>query len=253
MTAQLVRIGASRLSVRVHLSDDVATGCFWGEADESGAQTLVEAAETLLLAPAEHLVFDLSRLDRASEWGVRALAGNIAEAHRLSKVVTLVRCPEWLCEALRRYGTGGPVRHAGSLAAATGGALGMADRTLAITMRSVPEVLPRVGRAILAFLQAHGVATAEVDRVCDAAEAACNHAVNHRSPDGPRNRVSISLHAEPDALILEVLDECDPPATRHPDAGWDDCIEAARQASDGLEVLPDALGTVWRFTWRGAS
>src|SRR5205085_2807895 len=140
----LIRIGDSRLSVEAISVDPCIVGAFRGIADQTALKTLLEASDLLVTAPQARLVLDLQELQEATLWCAGTVARMIRQANRMGKEVYLVRCPAWFYEQLEANGLNGPVRHAGSLAAATDGLLGNSQSTLSLCLRSAPENLRRL-------------------------------------------------------------------------------------------------------------
>jgi len=255
LSQSLIRIGDSRLSVEAVSIDPCIVGSFRGIADHTALTTLLEATDLLVTAPQARLVLDLQELQEATAWCAGTVARMIREGHRMGKEVYLVRCPGWFYEQLETNGLNGPVRHAGSLAAATDGLLGIAQSTLSLCLRSAPENLRRL-RAVLNVVAARLLLSEEEQyQVQTAVGEACTNAITHGSPMKLRNQVLVSFHLNADALIIDVADEgpgFDPnsiPAPRAEDMlehGYG--IHLMRQLMDRLEYFRDSGGTVVRLT-----
>jgi serine/threonine-protein kinase RsbW len=226
-------------------------------ADDGAMRTLLEAGELLVAARQPRLVFDLEALQEATPWCVGTVARTIREAHRVGKEIFLVRCPDWFYRELVASGLGGPVKHAGSLAAATDGLLGQSRSTMSLCLRSVPTHLRRL-RAVIGVLGAElPISDEGLQQVKTAVGEACTNAMTHGSPLGARNQILVSFHVGSDALIVDVADEgpgFDPALVPEPDPtalrehGYG--LHIMRQLMDRLECFPDTAGTVVRLTKR---
>jgi serine/threonine-protein kinase RsbW len=254
-SAGLIRIGESPLSVETMEVPPCVVGAFRGVADEGAMRTLLEAGDRLVTARPPRLVLDLEALVASTPWCAGTVARTIREAHRVGKEVTLVRCPDWFYHQLAVSGLGGPVKHAGSLAAATDGLLGQAQATMSLCLRSVPTHLRRL-RSVIGVLGAELPISEEgLQQVKTAVGEACANAMTHGSPLGARNQILVSFHAGCDALIVDVADEgpgFDPALVPEPDPaalrehGYG--LHIMRQLMDRLECFPDSGGTVVRLT-----
>lgn len=224
-----------------------------GALDEAAFDTLQQVHELLTGAAEPRLVLELGEVSSVSAVAAAALSRSLREAHRVGKEIQFVRCPDWLHRQLLREGTGGTVRHTGSLAAATEGQLDDSHSTWTLSLRSAPEHLRRL-REIISIL-GRGISDEDLQQVKTAVGEACTNAITHGSPLGRRNNVQVSFHLGPRSLIVEVADEgpgFDPEAVPEPNAedleehGYG--IYMMRQLMDRLEYFRDGAGTVVRLT-----
>ena len=254
-TAGLIRIGESPLTLETREVPPCVVGILRGAADDTAVPTLVEAGDRLVTAGQPRMVLDFEGLREATPSAAGTVARTIREAHRVGKEVFLVRCPDWFYRTLVASGLGGPVRHAGSLAAATDGLLGQAQSTMSLCLRSEPTHLRRL-RAVIGVLGAELPLSDEgLQQVKTAVGEACTNAMTHGSPLGPRNQILVTFHVGCDVLVVDVADEgpgFDPALVPEPDPtalrehGYG--LHIMRQLMDRLECFPDAAGTVVRLT-----
>src|SRR5207247_4552122 len=111
---------------------------------ESGQATLREWTERMAEEAEPVVVLELGALDELTDPAVTTLTRGLREAQRLEKGVRLVRCRRSDFDRLRAAGLRGEVRHCGSLAHATEGALGSAGAATRLHFRSALTVLHRL-------------------------------------------------------------------------------------------------------------
>jgi anti-anti-sigma regulatory factor len=171
-------------------------------ASRSASEIAAALADTLAVA-GDHLVVDLTHLRSPAGTAVRALAAGLQAARRAGRAITLVRCSQALATALWAAGLR-DVAHAPSLASATAGRLTDEAHAVDLFLRSEDSALERVRQVAGAVAAAGG---GGAHPWTDAVAQAAAHAIEHGSPEGPRNHIRVSFAIGAGGLVVDVSDQ----------------------------------------------
>jgi anti-sigma regulatory factor (Ser/Thr protein kinase) len=243
---EIVKLLDSRLSVRIQVTPPFFVSEFTGAADETGQATLREWTERMAEEPEPVVVLELGALDELTDPAATTLTRGLHEAQRLEKGVRLVRCRRSDFDRLRAAGLRGEVRHCGSLAQATEGAIGDADTATRLHLRAEMAALPRLGALLGALGTRLHLPPETAEGLCAAVLEATANAIRHGSPEGARGGVSLVLHRLPGELMVEVQDRGLGFRTNDEGAG----IEMMRRLMDDVEFLPNPEGLLTRLSLR---
>ncbi len=201
------------------------------------------------------VVVDLSRHPgRADDW-IPLVSHGLKEAHQFGRDVTLVRCSEQVYRCLRQSGVRGLLRHSPSVYAATRGALGSPSRTIELHLRSEPASLSRLADVLQSVARGEGLDEALTERLQRGLQAAAANAVTHGSPEGSRNHVRVTLHVDPDHVIIDVLDsgrgfDHGDRSTRGGPVSGGSGIAAMELCSDAVDFFSDDGGMLVRLSFK---
>jgi anti-sigma regulatory factor (Ser/Thr protein kinase) len=241
---EIVRLVDSRLAVRIHVAPPFFVSELAGTADESGHATLREWTQRMAEEEVPFVVLEMSALHELTVPAAATLTRGLREAQRLDKDVRLVRCRRSDYDRLAAAGLRGDVRHCGSLAQATDGAMGGADTATRLHFRAEMAALSRL-ETMLGVLASRLQFPPETTESLRAAvlEAAAN-AVRHGSPGGSRDHVSVFFHRLPGELVVEVQDR----GRGIPRGAEGEGIRMMRRLVDELEFLPNPEGLLTRLS-----
>jgi serine/threonine-protein kinase RsbW len=255
MPAKQSRFAVSPLSIQIADLPPYVVAQWCGPASEGMRECVSEALGELLSREADHVVFDFTRIGATTDAIAPLLARSIAEAMRLGRAVTLVRCPEELFRKLQRAGVTGSLSHAPSLLAATQGLTGESSGSVDLHLRSTPEMLPRLRSVATAIATQARLTEVEAQQLRAAVTEAASNAIRHGSPEGVRNLVRVSFHVDAARLIVDVADQgtgFEPAAVYEPDpaelADHGYGLRMMRHSVDSLEFFRDDRGMVVRMT-----
>jgi anti-sigma regulatory factor (Ser/Thr protein kinase) len=243
---EIVRLIDSALSVRIQIAPPFFVSEFTGAADETGQAALIEWTARMTEEPEPVVVIDMGALDGLSGPAASTLTRGLREAHRLDKGVRLVRCSQSDFDRLRSAGLRGLVRHCGSLAQATDGAMGQSEATTRLHIRAEPEMLTRLGAMLGGLGNTLQLPTERTEALRAAVLEAASNSIRHGSPNGARDRVTLFFHRLPGQLVVEVQDSGCGLTSRPEGAG----ITLMRHLMDEVEFLPNPEGLLTRLSMR---
>jgi anti-sigma regulatory factor (Ser/Thr protein kinase)/anti-anti-sigma regulatory factor len=243
---EIVKLIDSRLSVRIQVESPFFVSEFAGAADASGQATLREWTERMAEEHEPVVVLELGALDELTGDAATTLSRGLKEALRLDKGVRLVRCRRSDFDRLRAAGLRGEIRHCGSLAQATEGAIGGAETATRLHLRANREHLPRLGAMLGALSQKLRLLPEPAEALRASVLEATSNAIRHGSPREGRDEISLFFHRLPGELVVEVQDRGPGFAPGSEGHG----IGMMRRLMDEVEFLPNPEGLLTRLTLR---